>query len=191
MNREELLENAKPILFNTEIWKPVEGYEDRYEISNFGRVKSLDSRHKSHCGKIMKPWINSNKKYLYITLRKNKQKKTYAIHALVLNAFTGKNPGGKQCAHYDGDPQNNHIDNLRWATAQENIDDRKRHGRTASGERSGGARLDEKCVKTIMKLKNKGLSKYEISHLACVSHMAVERIWKGETWRDVIERDNI
>jgi len=183
MNREELLKNAKPILFNTEIWKPIKGYEGRYEISNFGRVKSLDSRHKKYHGKIMKPWENSNKKYLYITLRKNNEKKTYAIHTLVLNTFIGENPGGKQCAHYDGNPENNHVENLRWATAKENIDDRKRHGRTAKGEKQGSSKLDEKSVKTILKLKDKGLSKYEVGHLACVSYTTIERIWNNESWR--------
>lgn len=177
----------KPILFNTEMeeWKPIEGYDGRYEISNYGRVKSLDSRHPKHHSKIMKPW-EGNKKYLYIDLRGDNKRKTYAIHRLVLDAFIEKNPGGKQCAHWDGNPQNNHVSNLRWATAKENIEDRKRHGRTANGVNQGSAKLDEKCVKTIKKLNGIGLSKYEVGHLACVSYSTIERIWKGEAWREVL-----
>jgi hypothetical protein len=183
------MRNEKPILFSgeTEIWKSIEGYEGKYEISNYGRVKSLDIYHRIHSQKIMKSWINSNKKYLYITLKKDNKNKTFAVHRLVLEAFVSKKPPGKQCAHYDGDPQNNHLSNLRWATAKENIEDRKRHGRTAMGEKSGTAKLDEKCVKIIKKLKTKGLTAGEIAHLACVSEPTIDRIWKGETWRCVNE----
>lgn len=175
----------KPILFDTEIWKPVKGYEGKYEISNHGRVKSLDSHHISHKEKIMKPW-EANKKYLYITLRNGSVKKTYAVHQLVLDTFVGVNPGGKQCAHWDGSPHNNHVNNLRWATAKENCADRDRHERTAKGSKQGNAKLDEKAARTIIKLKDSGLSKYEVSHLACVSYTTVERIWKGENWRHVM-----
>jgi len=175
----------KPVLFNSAIqeeWHAIEGYEGKYEISNLGRVKSLDAHHISHYQKIMTPW-ESNKKYLYVTLKKDGKNKTFAVHRLVLDAFVEKNPGSKQCAHYDGDPHNNCVGNLRWATAKENIDDRRRHGRTACGENQGNAKLDEKCVKTILKLKFSGLSKYEVGHLACVSYSTIERIWSGESWR--------
>ena len=179
----------KSIIFSSEatdeVWKPIYGYEGRYEISNFGRVKSLDAHHKSHYQKIMKPW-KSNKKYLYITLRNNETRKVFAIHKLVLEAFVEKKPKGKQVAHYDGNPENNHVSNLRWTTAKENIDDRRRHGRTAIGEKQGSSKLDGKAVKTIMKLKSAGFSSGEVGHLACVSHTTVQRIWNGENWRHLI-----
>ncbi len=176
-----------PILFNTEDeeWRPIKGYEGKYEVSNYGRVKSVSNIHHSQVGKIMKPW-EGNKKYLYITLIKDRKKKTYAIHRLVLEAFVGERPEGKQCAHWDGNPHNNNVSNLRWATAKENCADRDRHGRTAKGEKQGSAVLDEKAVKSIMKLKDSGMSKYEVGHLACVSYSTIERIWNGEGWRDVV-----
>jgi hypothetical protein len=182
---------TKPILFSTstELWESISGYEGRYEVSSFGNVKSLDGRHKSHFGKIMKPW-EGNHKYLYVDLRKDDgTKKTYAIHRLVLEAFVEKKPDGKQCAHYDGNPQNNYAENLRWATAKENIDDRKRHGRTACGENSGAAKLDDKCVKTILKLKNTGFASCEVAHLACVTPITIQRIWNGEIWRCVVNEN--
>ena len=152
----------------------------------------MDAHHISHFSKIMKPWAGK-KGYQYITLRKGGSRKTFAVHRLVLDNFVEEKPAGKQCAHYDGNPQNNCVWNLRWASAKENIDDRKRHGRTACGERQGLSKLDEKCVKTIMKLKDSGLSKYEVAHLACVSYSSIERIWNGESWRCILEneRDSI
>ena len=177
----------KPILFNgeDEVWKPIAGYEGKYSISNYGRVKNTSCIHRTKMGMILNPW-EGNKHYLYITLSKDSKRKTFAAHRLVLDAFVGKNPGGKQCAHWDGDPHNNRVSNLRWATAKENCADRDRQGRTAKGEKQGSSVLDEKAVKSILKLKNSGMSKYEVGHLACVSYSTIERIWMGESWRDVI-----
>lgn len=111
----------KPILMNTEmpeeIWKPIKGYENGYLISNYGRVKSLDAHYRSHFPKIMKPW-QGNKKYLYITLNNGKNKKTFAIHRLVLDTFVEENPGGKQCAHYDGNPQTRNWFSAEWKSAE-------------------------------------------------------------------------
>ena len=168
---------------NEEVWKPIEGYEGRYEISNCGRVKSNNYRNKG-ISKVMKP-CSGNKNYLYISLRNKKRRKTFAIHKLVLETFVRKKPKGKQAAHYDGNPQNNYVKNLRWATAKENIEDRKRHGRTARGEKAGAAKLDRYCVKTIKKLKDLDFSAYEIARLACVSTNTIIRIWSGETWRHI------
>ncbi|MFA5306924.1 MAG: NUMOD4 motif-containing HNH endonuclease [Candidatus Babeliales bacterium] len=177
----------KPILFSTpidEIWKPILGYEGRYEISNYGQVRSLDSLHDKHRGKIMAQF-SGPKGYKYIDLRNKTGKKAFAVHRLVLEAFVCPKPEGKQVAHWDGNPSNNFEGNLRWATARENIEDRERHGRTAKGENSGSAKLDTKCVKTIMKLKELGFSTCEVGHLACVSATTIQRIWNGESWRNL------
>ena len=176
----------KPIIFSTEIeeWKPVIGYEGRYEVSNCGQVKSLDSIHRTHRGKMLFQYTQ-NKGYKYVDLRNEIGRKTFSVHRLVLEAFIELMPKGKQAAHGDGNPGNNFAGNLRWATAKENSGDRKRHGRTAEGEKSGTSKLDIKCVKIIKKLKDKGFFSGEIAHLACVCTPTIERIWNGETWRCV------
>lgn len=51
------------------------------------------------------------------------------VHRLVLEAFVGPRPDAYQGCHYDGDPTNNRLDNLRWDTASANNKDRVRHGR--------------------------------------------------------------
>ena len=176
----------RPILFSApmETWLAIQGYEGRYEISDRGRVRSL-STYRSTSGGELKPWVQ-NRGYRYVTLRSpHGEKKSCAIHRLVLEAFVGPCPPGHQVAHGDGDPTNNAVTNLRWATAKENIADRSAHGRTATGERNGSSKLDRHCVNTIKRLNGVGVSAYEVARLACVSPVTIERIWRGETWRYV------
>jgi len=68
-----------------------------------------------------------------VSLSKGTDKqKLVKVHRLVLLAFVGAPPKGMEACHYDGDPQNNNLSNLRWDTAKENWVDRKRHGRIGS-----------------------------------------------------------
>lgn len=114
-----------------EIWKPIPGYEGQYEVSDQGRVRSLDRtlttklgyqrRHKGH---MINPRL-SRRGYLRVSLTK---KKDHYMHRLVLLAFTGPRPEGMECLHDDGNPLNNNLKNLRWGTPSENAYDRVRHG---------------------------------------------------------------
>lgn len=181
----------KPILFSGEMleqqWKPVVGFEGKYEVSPVGLIRSLSRYRPDYYLRVMKPWTQ-NKGYKYLTLiDKNNRRHAVGIHRAVLDAFVGPCPDGMQCAHYDGDPSNNRVDNLRWATSKDNHRDRRRHGRIPVGEACGSAKLDASAVKTIKKLKKTGLSSYELGHLACVGLDAIEAIWEGKTWKHVSE----
>jgi hypothetical protein len=176
----------RPILFSGPMWKTIKDYEGRYEISSDGQVKSL-STYRSTSGGILSHWIG-NKGYHYVTLRgeKYRKNKAFAVHRLVLEAFVGPCPSGKQVAHNNGDPSDNRVENLRWATAKENIADRTAHGRTCIGEAQASAKLDKHVVKTIKKMKDGGVfSAYETARLACVSPSTIQSIWDGETWKHV------
>jgi hypothetical protein len=113
------------------------------------------------------------------------KRKSFAVHRLVLEAFNNPCPKGKQVAHGNGDPSDNRLSNLRWATAKENSADRKRHGRDATGENNGSAKLDRGAVKTIKKMKAKGFSSYETARLACVNPSTISDIWEGKIWKYV------
>ncbi|WP_423196750.1 MULTISPECIES: NUMOD4 motif-containing HNH endonuclease [unclassified Cupriavidus] len=166
------------------VWKPVPGYEGRYEVSDAGHVRSLSS-YRATSGGILATWVQ-NKGYHYVTLRSaNGTKKSFAVHRLVLEAFVGPRPAGKQAAHADGNPAHNSLTNLRWATAKENIADRTAHGRTRSGEQNGSAKLDRFVVRTIKRLKGTNVSAYEVARLACISPSTVQSIWNNETWSHV------
>lgn len=96
---------------NNEIWKPIAGYEGMYEISNFGRVKSIPRN--GTFGGIMNQSPDKDG-YMRITLQKNKKQKRYGVHRLVAMAFIeNDNPTGKPLVnHKDFNRANNCVDNL-------------------------------------------------------------------------------
>jgi len=110
-----------------EIWKPIQGYDGLYEISNLGRVKSLPKQWVScnknpimHKERILKSTSQQNK-YAKVVLRKDLKSKTHYIHRLVADAFIIKDPNRIYVDHIDGNKQNNIFKNLRWCTHEENI----------------------------------------------------------------------
>lgn len=101
-----------------EIWKDVIGYEDLYQVSNYGNVRSLNWNN-THSTKLLKPYNHGG--YTRIGFRRNKILKNYLVHVLVAKAFI-PNPENKPVVnHIDGDKTNNHISNLEWVTHKENV----------------------------------------------------------------------
>lgn len=110
-----------------EVWKPIKGYEGIYEISNFGRIKSLDRfvEHKRsgliHIKeKILKPHISS-KGYYCQWLHKDGIKKSIFIHRLVAEAFISNPYNFPYVNHKDENPKNNYVGNLEWCTHKYNM----------------------------------------------------------------------
>lgn len=98
-----------------EIWKDIAGYEGLYQVSNYGRVKSLHGKEK-----ILKPGANG-KEYLVVNLCKDGKKKQYTIHRLVLMNFNPiEGMGQLEVDHIDTNPSNNNLENLHWTTRKEN-----------------------------------------------------------------------
>jgi hypothetical protein len=98
-----------------EVWKPIEGYEYRYAVSNLGRVKRVDT------GLILKPWPNPQG-YVCVGLYHDWRGARVAkpVGHLVTNAFLGPIPEGLCRNHKDGNKTNNRIDNLEYVTFSEN-----------------------------------------------------------------------
>lgn len=97
-----------------EIWKPIAGFEGLYEVSNYGRVKSL-TRYK----KVIKPIIMNSGYYQYQLWHKGKCR-VASGHRLVAQAFI-PNPDNKPFVnHKDENKLNNFVDNLEWVTHVEN-----------------------------------------------------------------------
>ena len=120
----------------TEIWLPIEGYENLYEVSNLGRVRRLESfvTNKNGVkqkvpGKILKP--GTARGYLTVNLSKNGIVRTCSIHRLVSTAFIPNSDKKFQVNHLDEDKTNNTVENLEWCTAKENVNYGTRNKRTA------------------------------------------------------------
>lgn len=97
-----------------EIWKPVCNFEDRYLVSNRGRVYS------KKISKLLKPII-TKKGYLTVELWRNYKRKVIKIHRLVAESFLENPLQRKEINHKDGNKQNNCVDNLEWCTRSENL----------------------------------------------------------------------
>ena len=103
-----------------EIWKPVEGFEDLYQVSTWGRIKSL-SNNKNRKEKILKPQ-KDGWGYLHVVLSKNGKMKTYKVHRLVIETFMGKplNEVYYFVNHRDENKSNNKLENLEYCTHKYN-----------------------------------------------------------------------
>ena len=106
------------------------GYEEVYEASTHGRIRSLDRinhRGARIKGRILKPGWDG--RYLVVTLCKDGVSQARRVHLVVAEAFLGEKPLHLVTCHYDGDSRNNHLDNLRFDTPEANMADQIRHGR--------------------------------------------------------------
>lgn len=101
-----------------EVWKDIVGYEGKYQISNYGNVKSLNYKNSGEKRKLK--LIKDKNGYLTISLRKNGKLKICKAHRLVAQAFI-PNPGNYPIInHKDENPSNNYVDNLEWCTYKYN-----------------------------------------------------------------------
>ena len=100
-------------VYSKEIWKDIENYEGRYEISNLGRVKTKDKFRKCHV---------TPKGYNRIQLYNGETNKNFFVHTLVANAFLKPSfIPNKQVNHKDGNKLNNSYLNLEWVTPSDNL----------------------------------------------------------------------
>lgn len=113
--------------YTNEKWEKITGYEDLYEISTFGRVRSLErtaKRNKQGDITIKEKMLSlqiTPKGYFRVQLAKNGQQKNYMVHRLVADAFLPNSKNRPQVNHLNGDKTNNNVTNLEWVTASENL----------------------------------------------------------------------
>lgn len=98
-----------------EYWKSIEGYEEKYEISNLGRIRSLIDKNGKKRELVLRPRISKNG-YLYLNLWTGSQGKPRKVHRLVAEAFCYK-PDDAECVnHKNGVKTDNRAENLEWCT---------------------------------------------------------------------------
>ena len=129
---------------NPEKWLPIVGYEGFYEVSDHGRVRTVsrityrDNRWGSNSpmrvqGRILKGWVHQGSTgYLAVSLhRQNERKRNVFVHVLVLEAFVEVRPAGMVACHFNDEPTDNRLENLRWDTRAANAEDAARNGKNA------------------------------------------------------------
>ena len=180
-----------------EIWKDIKGYEGWYQVSNLGRVKSLERVFIRKNGtpffvreRILKHALDHSG-YPYVTLIKLKTRYNKAIHRLVAEAFI-PNPENKPCIdHIDCNPQNPMASNLRWVTVRENALNPITVRRRMSGNSPIGKGLNAKPVmgKSIVgddvlyfdKVKDVATKGFDPSAVSACA-LGKTRKHKGYTW---------
>lgn len=127
-----------------EEWRPVVEYEGFYEISNYGRVKSLSriSVNKNGIKQLLKEKIRkpTHGKHGYLTLHLNKDNKVrqFYIHRLVAEAFIPNPDSLPFINHKDENKQNNHVSNLEWCTPVYNVNYGTAHDRMVNTQINNG-----------------------------------------------------
>ena len=107
---------------NEEIWRPIVGYEGLYEVSSYGRVRSLDrydSNNHFLKGRILKLCADKDG-YLNVGLSSNNKVKKYKVHRLVAEVFIPNPNNLPQVNHKDENPSNNRVENLEMCDAKYN-----------------------------------------------------------------------
>lgn len=99
-----------------EVWKDIKGYEGMYQVSSFGRVKSIPRYRVS--GKIMDVACNGH--YWRIKLSKNGKSRRVMLHRIIAEAFIPNPENKPQVNHINGNKKDNSIENLEWVTISEN-----------------------------------------------------------------------
>lgn len=163
-----------------EEWKYIIGYNRKYQVSNFGNVKTF------HYGGRLLKFGNDTRGYITIALCKNGIGKTFKLHRIVAEAFL-KNPLKlKEVNHIDNNKNNNKSSNLEWCTHKENMQHCSKQKRiiVPVGEKNHLSKLTEIEVKLIR--KNKFKENYtELGKRFGCSRQNIAGIIKKLTWKHI------
>lgn len=187
-----------------EVWAGIEGYLGRYEVSNFGNVRSLPhnvyagrGRQRLATGKLLKLQKNTHG-YPQVNLAS----KTHVVHRLVANAFLCKDEGlfnqcktnfhGVTVNHIDGDITNNCVENLEYISQEGNLKhSRDVLGNDAVGENNPQSKLTVEDVKVLKVALSLGYSREDIANYLHISKGTVSDISLGKGWKHVNVEDSV
>jgi hypothetical protein len=164
-----------------EVWQRIDGMY--YAVSTHGRVRRCEPGKGTKVGRVLKPG-RTKKGYRLAHLFNGNDTAFKYVHRLVLETFGPPRPSPKHgCNHIDGDKENNHIDNLEWATPGENSRHAVEVGLIACGEDSHAAKLTSVEVRAIReRYAAGGVTQSDLADEYGVHQTTVHYVIKRRTW---------
>lgn len=180
-----------------EIWKDIIGFEKVYQISNLGRLRSLNrviilvrynkAYRLNRKGKLMRPSLNTNG-YPHVKLLNGDKKKVYSLHRLVALHFIDNLNNYEIVNHIDSVKTNNRVDNLEWCTEADNrTHARKIFNDTTYGEECNLSKLTEDQVREIRTNGRMEMTNGQIGKLYNVSHETIRCVLNGKSWKHILD----
>lgn len=165
-----------------EEWRSIPGYSG-YEVSDFGRVRSLDRIIDSAGDDRREPYRRWYPGRL-LSVRPDSQgylrcSHVGRVHVLIMLAFVGMPPEGMEVCHINGDQTDNRLENLRYGTRANNMEDAIVHGTTTRGEKNAMAVLTTEQVLAIKHSKDNATV---LANRYGISEQHARRIRRGARW---------
>lgn len=172
-----------------EEWRAVVRWEGFYEVSNLGRVRSLerevfrkDGGIRRMQGKVRATPIG-NHGYHTITLSANGRRECTLLQIVVAEAWIGERPDGFHVDHDDFNRSNNRPSNLKYLSPQDNVKRTSDAGRTPFGVNHYAAILSENQIKEAFRLLDSGLSKRDAAAQAGIPAYQLRNVFYGKSWK--------
>lgn len=162
-------------------FREIESYPG-YWVSKYGEIYS--TRQKKEGRPLLQHPQEGGYQRVFLWNRETRKIDGKSVHVLVLEAFAGPCPEGMEARHLDGNASNNRLDNLKWGTRLENVEDRTKHGKhlrnAARGSRVAGVKLTEEIVRDILRSPERPS---EIARRLGLTTNHVSQIKRREMWK--------
>lgn len=168
------------------LWKPVPGYEGRYEVSSHGELRSLivSERQTRKRPRLVRSTVAADG-YARVSLALKGKYRQWTVHSIVAAAFIGPRPRGADVRHLNGIKHHNAATNIAYGSRADNMNDARRHGTICRGERVPWAKFTAAKVRTARRLHAEGASIASLARRYCVSDGSMGRVIHRQTWKHV------
>ena len=169
-----------------EQWREIRGYP-KYEISNFGRLRLREPSRKYPAGWVLRGTIDKSNRRIHGLFNDNGVRRL-RVSRLVAEAFIPKSQDQNRTlvVHNDGNPLNNHVSNLRWASYKENGADAIKHRTTLRGEKNPNAKLTMNEVIEIRRRYQAGLANHpQLAAQYGITREAISAIVRRVNWSHI------
>lgn len=179
----EKTKEKRLVKIQDEEWRYIPNSNERYMVSNYGRVKSFMYHRED--GIVLRPCKMGN--FLALKISVDGKMVNWYIHKLVATVFVAKEKEWHNYViHIDLNYKNNQASNLKWVTKDKVFDNVRTRNRLAGKRRKPvNTKLKESDVALLKSMLLRGVTQVEIAKLFCVSEMQITRIKRGENWGHV------